>query len=149
MKKILLCICVIFVLFGMVGCKKEVYEGDITGFSYHYGSFNGGYYDYDITSKDGVFHFVAKGMNGVDLNIDKDIDSAEIEKLSKIIDQYQLTSWNGFDKSDNSIMDGYSFSLNIYYSDGKKVKASGYMKYPKNYTKAHDALEVYFKDLTK
>ena len=73
----------IFVLFFslsillLTGCGKTIqkYDGDIQSFRYYYGSFNGGYYEYDISFEDGVSHLVAKGMNGVDLDLDKDIDA--------------------------------------------------------------------------
>ena len=88
----------IFVLFFslsillLTGCGKTIqkYDGDIQSFSYNYGSFNGGYYAYDISVEEGVPHLVAKGMNGVDLDLDKDIDASYVEKINQVIQDNNL-----------------------------------------------------------
>ena len=47
-------------------------------------------------------------------------------------------------ESENGILDGYDFELEIKYKDGKEVKAHGYEEYPDNYSEAHKSLEKYF-----
>lgn len=145
MKKILLNILIIIMALTITGCgKKSVIKSEIkseiNSFSYNYGSYNGGYYNYSITTNDNKVTLIAEGYNGVELNINKEIDNVYLEQLSKIINNNKIYEWDGFDKRDNSILDGYSFELIINYKDGSVIEASGYMKYPKNYDTGHKAL---------
>lgn len=125
-------------LSGCAGSKS--YEGSITEFSYHYGSFFCGYYEYDIASHGVEVHFTAIGMNGVELDIDKEVDSSILEELSSVITNNHLEKWDGFSKSDDNVMDGYGFTLIVKFDDGRTLTVDGYEKYPKNYEKVHEAL---------
>lgn len=127
--------------------KKEKYIGDITYFSYSYGSFFGGYYDYELKSEDGKVYFIAKGLNGVDLDVQCEIDSSVMKQLQEIVDKYELSKWDGFNKSDDNIMDGDSFSLTITYENGEEIKVSGYMKYPKRYDEVRSELRGIIENL--
>ena len=102
----------VVVLFAISGCKKKVQiESDIISFEYNYGSYNGGYYDYKISVNDDIASFAAKGSNGVNLDIDKEIDMSYLVSLSNIINDNKIYEWNGFNKHDNLVMDGYSFEF--------------------------------------
>ena len=125
-------------LSGCAGSKP--YESSITEFSYHYGSFFGGYYEYDIVLQDNAVHFTARGMNGIELDIDKDVDPAVLKELSLVITNNHLEKWDGFSKSDDNVLDGYSFSLVAKYDDERTLTADGYEKYPENYQKVHSEL---------
>jgi hypothetical protein len=129
--------------------KEDISEKEIKLFEYSYGSFFGGYYEYSISSEDKKMIFKAKGMNGVDLDIEKEITKDEIDDLLKLIVEEDLNSWNGFDKSDEDILDGYSFSLNIKFEDEYIIKAFGYEKYPENYDKRHEKIEKYLNELVE
>ena len=118
-----------------------------TNFTYNYGSYNGGYYEYNIKNKNKKNIFTAKGYNGVNLNINKEIDEYYLEQLSKIIKETNIESWNGFNKKDNKILDGYSFNLKVEYKNGKTINASGYMKYPKNYKNTHKKIVKFLKSI--
>ena len=129
----------LLLLSGCAGSKA--YEGSITDFSYHYGSYFGGYYDYDLVLQDdNTVLFTAIGGNGIELGITKEVDPAILEELSSVINDNHLEKWDGFSKSDSSILDGYSFSLIVKYDDERTLTASGYMSYPENYRKVHDSL---------
>ncbi len=150
MKKVFTSIILIGIILLVSGCGKTVQNNsNIKNFTYDYGSYNGGYYSYAITREDDQIHLDAKGMNGVDLNADKSITESDLNELAKIINDYKIYEWNGFHKSDKNVLDGYSFSIEIQYSDGEIMEASGYMKYPNNYEKAHEALENYLYSLAK
>ena len=84
------------------------------------------------------------GGNGVELSINQEISDDKLEELSRIINDNKIYEWNGFGKSEDGILDGYTFELEIKYKDGKEVKAHGYEKYPGNYSEAHKSLENYF-----
>lgn len=143
-KKIIIgAILVVGVIFFVGNSKQEKYEGDIVSFEYNYGDYNGGYYNYKIYKQDDKNYIKAKGMNGIELNVEKEVDDTVLKDISKIVKDNRIYEWNGFDKKDSHILDGYSFSLTIKYSDGKEIKANGYMKYPNNYETNHKVLVDY------
>lgn len=155
-KRLLITVLVIIGFFGAVAINEQMntgglfskrMDGKIVGIQYSYGSFNGGYYDYKLTDENGKAHFVAQGGNGVELNIDKEVDPSVLEKLAEIINDYGIYRWDGFNKSDDDILDGFSFSLEVIYDDGKSIHANGYMKYPQNFDVCDSALTEVFVSL--
>lgn len=79
--------------------------------------------------------------------MEKEIDKSYLEELAKIINDNEIYKWNGFDKSDKNILDGSSFTLEVNYSNGKTLKAHGYMKYPKNYNEGHKVLSDFLEQI--
>ena len=116
----------------------------IESFSYNYGSYHGGYHYYSIEEEDGRMMINGAGGNGIELNLSKEISDDKLEELSRIINDNKIYEWNGFSGSEDGILDGYDFELEIKYKDGKEVKAHGYEEYPNNYSEAHKSLEKYF-----
>ena len=145
-KKICLLVIVMLVLFLFTGCKKKI-NSEVVKFSYNYGSYNGGYYEYSITKEDGKVKYKARGMNGVSLNKNKEISPSYLKKLSEVIEKNGIVIWNGFNKSDNGVLDGYGFSLNVEYENGEKITAHGYMDYPSGYRKGHEALTKFLESI--
>ena len=86
----------------------------------------------------------ARGGNGVELNIDKEIEISNLTLLAQIINEKGICNWNGFDEKNDQVLDGNSFKLEVVYSDAKTLKANGYMKYPENYNIGHEALVEFF-----
>ncbi len=128
-------------LMMIAGCAgSKPYLGDITEFSYHYGSYFGGYYEYDLVLQDDAVHFTARGLNGVELDIDKEVDPSVLDDLSSAISDNHLETWDGFSESNDNVLDGYSFGLNVAYDDDRELSAGGYEMYPDNYEKVHDEL---------
>lgn len=127
---------------------REIIDSNIIEFSYEHGSYFGGYNDYHLYyTEEGIAHIEAIGYNGSELNIDKDIDESVFGEIEKIVNEQEIYKWDGFDESDNDILDGSSFSLKIMYKDGQSINAHGYMKYPDNYRIASDALTDYLNTL--
>lgn len=122
------------------------YSNNITSFNYSFGSYFGGYYDYEIYQEDDKFIFVGNGKNGVDLDINETIDSYVLDDIQEIIEKYDVKEWNGFNKRNRDILDGDSFSLLVRYDD-HKIKAHGYMKYPANYKLFQKEINEYFDTL--
>ena len=131
----------------LIYSKGEVDKPNLTVFSFHYGSYNAGYYNYDITKIGESYLYVAIGQNGVELDIEKEISSKDILKLEEIISNHNIKSWDKFDENDKTTLDGNSFSLQIIYKDNKQINASGYMKYPSNYNEVHNELLKFFSGL--
>ena len=149
MKKVFtLSVILIILLLVITGCgKANKIESDINSFTYYYGSYNAGYYKYTISVEENKVMFSVQGHNGVNLNINKEIDSSYLNELSKIIDENKIYEWDGFHKREDDVMDGYSFELNIGYKNGETIDASGYMKYPDNYDNCHKALLVFLQSI--
>lgn len=114
-----------------------------TEFSYNYGSYSGGAYEYSLKLNDGKLRFKARGYNGVDLSIDRDIDPDVMAHASEAILVNELDNWDGYKERDPDILDGYDFALR-YVKKGKEYKASGYEHYPENYPEAHQHLLKFF-----
>ena len=147
MKRILLSFMVLFSVIILTGCKSKKNDyGDIIDLSFSYGSYNGGYYNYSISESNGVIYYRANGSNGVQLDVIKEIDFSYLDKIKKIVNEYNVDEWDGYNERDDSVSDGSSFSLNIQYMD-KTISASGYMKYPKNYNKVKEKLLKLFDEI--
>lgn len=150
MKKIFLFV-ITLTLVIMIGVSifnkdKESYDEDIVNFEYSFGGYPDGYWDYQIYMKNGKTYILAKGINGVDLNIDKEVDNSVLIDIAKIVKEYEIYNWNGFNKKSN-IVDGYTFSLTIKYSDGVQITAYGHEKYPDNYKNIHEVLLKYIESI--
>ena len=126
-------------------------QGGLRAFEYNYGSFFGGEWDFKIVPEgegDEVrYLFIARGYNGVDMDVEKYVDRGVMDELAEIISSSGVFSWDGFEKRDGNILDGYGFSLMAEYGDGSAIVASGYEKYPKKYDEGHAALSSYLMSL--
>ena len=144
--------------FGLlVGCAKDVSYGDVK--SFHFGEAGyPSYYSVDIElQEDGTYRFISEGFSdesgiyGTDLFAGKqgEIPKKEMERLAQVIKEYNLDSWDGFNKEAKGVLDGNGFTLEIEYTTGKGISATGYMKWPKNYDKARDALYSVLHDIVE
>lgn len=72
------------------------------------------------------------------------VDSEFVNKLTALLKLYRLDKWDGFKKSDKRVLDGYHFHAYIHNTKNQRISASGYMKWPKNYSAVKKALtELY------
>lgn len=156
MKKIILALFIIGLLisglirYEKIKKEKAFIDRDIIRFKYYYGSGEGTLYEYNINYKDDKYVLTLKGFdfNNDKMNIEKEIDKNDIIELSKVIEDNNIKSWNGFDESEKGIFDGNGFSLEIEYKSGEKIVAHGYMKYPENYKESHKKLSEYLLKLS-
>ena len=144
-----ICFILMSVLTGCGNARKREYTGNVVKCSYSYGSYFGGYYEYHLALSGEECTFTAMGFNGVALDVARTVDSAALLRLQEIIKAHSLHKWDGFYESDDDVLDGYSFDLSAEFDDGQTLSASGYMKYPKNYDDAHDALTAFFEELVQ
>ena len=121
-------------------------KGQLLQFSYSFGSFNGGEWNYEIHEESGKLFITAKGYNGILLELEKEVPDDTLDKIAVIIQENEIYKWNRFNGYDDSVLDGYSFSLNAVFEDGD-IKAEAYEKYPKNYDEGHTALAAYLEEL--
>jgi len=82
--------------------------------------------------------------NEEEYNVDKCI----LNDIEKILNKYNVSSWDGFNKSDKNVLDGDTFSISIVYDNNKRISSSGYMMYPNNYKSVKEELETLFNSLT-
>ena len=93
-----------------------------------------------------AYRFTALGYNGVSMDVNTIIDESVMISIAEIIEDCDLASWDGFNKHDSNVLDGYSFDLLIEYQD-HSITAHGYMVFPNGYDDAHAALSLYLEDL--
>ena len=79
-----------------------------------------------------------------------EVDDSILLELESILNKYDIYKWNDFNKSNNDVLDGDSFSLSIYYDNNNNISAHGYMSWPKNYREFKNDIislfEKYFKN---
>ncbi len=143
MKKVLFAICLALLL---VGCGNSK-EDNIVEFQYGYGSYNTVHCNYMIKIEKNKYVLTYEETNSDANVIIKEIKKKDVQKLEKIIKDYELDKWDGFDESDDDIYDGSDFKLNVVYESGETINAFGYMKYPDNYKKGHNALVEFLEKL--
>ena len=119
----------------IVGCGKkeeEKFDGKIISFSYSYSSTKGIYRDYKIQSNNQDTEIYSYGNDTTTYNVKKNVDKKYIEELEKIVEKYKVKEWNGFNKQED-VDEGLSFSLEIGFTDGKNLYATGFEIYPEGY----------------
>ena len=68
-------------------------------------------------------------------------DGAVLGKLTDLYRSLRLAEWDGFNKSDRSVLDGTDFSLSVTFADGKTLYAAGSNAFPERYGTFRDELE--------
>lgn len=77
----------------------------------------------------------------------KEVDNNVKNKIEKVLQKYHVEKWDGFNKIDKNVLDGNSFSINISMDDDKTINASGYMKWPENYSEVKKELNKIFMEI--
>ena len=57
-----------------------------------------------------------------------------------ILAENGVGKWNGFSKASKNVLDGNDFSLYVTMENGDRLRANGYMKWPKNYAVVKERL---------
>lgn len=130
--------------------KKDDKEVSLKSLSFSSGSgmFKDSIEKFNIECKNNKCSVTIKPKNLSDKEEKKiEVDKKTKEKLESIITKYNVKEWDGYNKSDSRIMDGYSFNLKIEFEDKTTITAYGYMKYPKNYVEFRDEIEKIFNKL--
>lgn len=124
MKKILLLFIPIFIL---VACSNSKNDNEIEFLEYRVSGYNPGY---DIKLEKGkiIYENYDEGKKG-QFRANKKTVSGLIN-LFKTLDIY---SWNGYQESDDEVLDGMGFSLYVKFSDGTIINANGDNKFPEHF----------------
>ena len=122
-------------MFGLFR-RKKVPVGDISAFSFTYtqGCMINSYACYQLNWRDGGYVASVKPVNEPDAATKVISVSDEFaRKLEKLLTDYQVGKWDGFQKMDQRIDDGKSFNLVVLFRDESRISARGYMRWPKNF----------------
>ena len=138
-----------------MGRKRKVKEEDleISNIKSFYFTYTNGYMINSYTRYQIVIEeekYIAKiKPYGKSEDEEKEIEINQdfIEKIVTILKKYEVTKWDGFNKSDHDVMDGDSFSISITMINDKSINASGYMKWPNNFRNVRDEISVLFMNL--
>lgn len=90
-------------------------------------------------------------LNGVPEKDAKTVDFPK-ERVLQIIDmlnKYNVSSWDGFNKNAKDVLDGDSFTFKVSMSNGDSIYATGYMLWPNNYREVKKELEEIFNEVIK
>ena len=68
------------------------------------------------------------------------MDGADEAAIMRVFAAYGLAAWDGFSKSNEGVLDGEGFLLEIEFTDGTSVHASGSNAFPSHYHEAMGAL---------
>ena len=69
------------------------------------------------------------------------------DKLADILRENKAGRWQGFDKTNKRVCDGHGFGIDVTFTDGSRLYAHGYMRYPLGYRGLVDAVESLFETL--
>ena len=53
-----------------------------------------------------------------------------------MVEKYDLYRWDGFDESQDNVLDGEGFRLEISFTDGASIRANGNNAFPEDYFSA-------------
>ena len=101
-----------------------------------------------------IINYLNYGLGGSN-DVHIPFTQEKYNELVKIIEDYDLESWNGWgqEKEDIIIEDGGGFTLEIQWSDGTIIIAEDDVPYPENFSEADKAIggffKFYFKDWEK
>jgi len=97
-------------------------------------------------TKEGIRLYTEELFSG-GLIVDITVDEPVLEQLGEIADKYQLNKWDGFDKSNQHVMDGNQFSLSVTLTDGKTISAHGNNRFPDGFGDAKQEICELFEGL--
>ena len=152
-KNILLIFLLVSVVLVFVILLLEFNVKTINGMSEFRYSYYGGFSTegntyYDIKCDDKCIGQIdIEGRHYDEITIDKNT----INKLVKIMNKYNISKWDGFNKSIDAT-DGNGFSLEIKTNDNETITAEGYLRFPNNHAAFHGDLvnlfSKYVEDVT-
>ena len=68
-------------------------------------------------------------------------DPALAAELVRIMDEYNVQSWDGFDESDENVLDGEFFGFSAALTNGVTIRADGDNSFPEHYFQASGEIE--------
>ena len=108
--------------------------------SYMYSGFD---YSYESHGEKAEITVRLDGVSDEDaLTIEVDEDFTR--RIQELFERFKLKKWDGFNGSNQNVLDGDSFSFSAAFEQGETISAGGYMNYPGNYREALAAFNDLF-----
>lgn len=128
--------------------KKSITIKNIKSFTYsgNRGNMINANYSYKISKENEKYKASIKKW-GEEKPIELELSKEKVEELENLLNKYNVSSWNGFEKNNKYVLDGDGFYLGITLTTGEDITASGYMMHPNNYREVDVALDKFFLDL--
>ena len=146
---VLVIIIVVIVIF--IKNKNSIKSIDnIKSFKYYYSTGNGINDNaiYEIKCSDECKAIIKPDGIPEEKQLEVIINQDIVKDIEKILNQYKVYKWNGFNKRNSHVLDGRSFSM---YITTKKsyISSSGYMKYPRHYNSVKKEIDKIFMGIYK
>ena len=121
----------------------------ITYFAYNTGGWGecSNFPNYKIYEEENEYFFTYSDQCRNTTTIKEIVGRSVLDDVQTIIKKYGAREWNGFNKRDDSVTDGDSFSLRIQYNSGAKVDTRGTNDFPDNYWDFDKEIKMYFSRL--
>lgn len=149
---------IIMYYFILGGCFKKNKENELNKinientkcftFSYSVGNYMNAAYIYTLEKIENDKYIVTYQGDGMSNKLEKEISEDKVLELENILKENEIYKWNGFDKSDNNVLDGHDFSL-YYKNNNQTISASGYMMYPDGYKNFKTIIDTFYSELFK
>lgn len=132
-------------LLSILGIQASAGNGKVKYLSYSYhGSIGGGSYTItvekanDTTPATITLDYMDHRDYGI---LTGKVSDTFMDSLNVLCKRYDIIKWDGFDKINHEVLDGYGFSLSAEYDNGKRINAHGSNSFPSGYHGFSDALE--------
>lgn len=154
MRKILVLLVIIVIILVVILMilsmfRKKVSIDDIKSFHFSYSTGTMMYANvaYDLRCDEKCIAVIKPSGVADTEALEVSCDDNVRNEIKKLMEKYHVDKWNGFDKSDNNVLDGNSFSLSIEMQNGETITAYGYMKWPLNYREFSNNVDSIFSKL--
>ena len=71
----------------------------------------------------------------------------DMASFSALVQELELTAWDGYSEVDRDALDGECFSLDVAFEGGASISASGSNRFPQDYGEKMSAVEDFFRGL--
>ena len=138
----------ILLILALVVLLPHLHEKKIEKISHLRFCYSTGYHmnasvSYEINLIDGKYMLKVKPTDISEEETQEfELSKDKIQEIINKLNEYHVSRWNGFNKSDKYVLDGNSFSLNIRMKNNNTIEASGYMMWPNNYYEVKTYLDT-------
>lgn len=136
---------IIMSLLSILGIQASAGNGKVKYLSYSYhGSIGGGSHTItvekanDTTPATITLDYMDHRDYGV---LTGNVSDAFMDSINALCERYQIQKWDGFDRINREVLDGYGFSLNAKYENNKYISAHGTNSFPAGYHGFSEELE--------
>lgn len=140
---------IIMSLLSIIGINASAGNGKVKYLSYSYhGSIGGGSHTITVekTNDTTPATITLDYMDHRDYGkLTGKVSDAFMDSINALCEKYQIHKWDGFDKINREVLDGYGFSLSAKYENNKHINAHGSNSFPAGYHQFSSELEELIK----